>query len=237
MRKVFSVTTDGFLAKLVMALALFVGSALPASAEIVEFTTRGSFLASAGITTTETFDAVTADSQFRTQTVNLGSFSLAGFGPNQGAFNVVNPTPASIYNVNTSAFVLGITDVDSGITITFNSAITAFGADFRGFNNFDSVAQRSIILVNGNSLSSPVVAANSDTSFFGFTSDTPFTTVTIMRNPGYFRDASDAFGMDNVTFAEVSAVPEPSTWAMMILGFAGIGFTTYRRRKTAALAA
>ena len=35
----------------------------------------------------------------------------------------------------------------------------------------------------------------------------------------------------------VSAVPEPSTWAMMILGFAGIGFMAYRRRKSAALAA
>jgi PEP-CTERM motif len=28
----------------------------------------------------------------------------------------------------------------------------------------------------------------------------------------------------------VSAVPEPSTWAMMILGFAGIGFMAYRRK-------
>jgi PEP-CTERM motif len=28
----------------------------------------------------------------------------------------------------------------------------------------------------------------------------------------------------------VSAVPEPSTWAMMILGFAGIGFVAYRRK-------
>ena len=28
-----------------------------------------------------------------------------------------------------------------------------------------------------------------------------------------------------------SAVPEPSTWAMMLLGFAGIGLMTYRRRK------
>jgi PEP-CTERM motif len=34
-----------------------------------------------------------------------------------------------------------------------------------------------------------------------------------------------------------SAVPEPSTWAMMILGFAGIGAMTYRRRKSAMLAA
>jgi choline-glycine betaine transporter len=28
----------------------------------------------------------------------------------------------------------------------------------------------------------------------------------------------------------------PSTWAMMILGFAGIGFMAYRKRKGAALA-
>jgi hypothetical protein len=30
----------------------------------------------------------------------------------------------------------------------------------------------------------------------------------------------------------VAAVPEPSTWAMMILGFAGVGFMAYRRRNT-----
>jgi hypothetical protein len=35
----------------------------------------------------------------------------------------------------------------------------------------------------------------------------------------------------------VNAVPEPSTWAMMILGFAGIAAMTYRRRKSAMLAA
>jgi hypothetical protein len=27
-----------------------------------------------------------------------------------------------------------------------------------------------------------------------------------------------------------AAVPEPSTWAMMILGFAGVGFMAYRRK-------
>ena len=36
---------------------------------------------------------------------------------------------------------------------------------------------------------------------------------------------------------EVSAVPEPSTWAMMILGFAGIGFMAYRRKNKPALMA
>jgi hypothetical protein len=29
---------------------------------------------------------------------------------------------------------------------------------------------------------------------------------------------------------DVAAVPEPSTWAMIVLGFAGIGFLSYRRK-------
>lgn len=31
----------------------------------------------------------------------------------------------------------------------------------------------------------------------------------------------------------IAAVPEPSTWAMMILGFGGVGFLAYRRRNRA----
>jgi PEP-CTERM motif len=39
------------------------------------------------------------------------------------------------------------------------------------------------------------------------------------------------------TLAVASAVPEPSTWAMMLLGFASIGFIAYRRKATPALIA
>jgi hypothetical protein len=39
------------------------------------------------------------------------------------------------------------------------------------------------------------------------------------------------------TEGSVSAVPEPSTWAMMILGFAGISFMAYRRKSKPALLA
>lgn len=38
---------------------------------------------------------------------------------------------------------------------------------------------------------------------------------------------------DNLSFVAtqgIGAVPEPSTWAMMILGFAGVGFMAYRRK-------
>ena len=36
------------------------------------------------------------------------------------------------------------------------------------------------------------------------------------------------------TVGTVSAVPEPSTWAMLLLGFAGMGFMAYRRRNQGA---
>ena len=45
-----------------------------------------------------------------------------------------------------------------------------------------------------------------------------------------FRSGQNSFEFDNIA---VRAVPEPSTWAMMILGFAGIGVVTYRRRRQA----
>ena len=31
---------------------------------------------------------------------------------------------------------------------------------------------------------------------------------------------------------EIEAAPEPSTWAMMLLGFAGLGFAGYRKTRT-----
>jgi hypothetical protein len=44
------------------------------------------------------------------------------------------------------------------------------------------------------------------------------------------------YGLSNgnsVTITEVAAaVPEPSTWAMLILGFCGLGFLAYRKKST-----
>ena len=52
---------------------------------------------------------------------------------------------------------------------------------------------------------------------------------TIPQTGGDFNAAVDAIS--------ISAVPEPATWAMMMLGFVGIGFMSYRRsRRSAAIA-
>jgi len=49
--------------------------------------------------------------------------------------------------------------------------------------------------------------------------------------------APDLFTSWTNTGVVTGAVPEPSTWAMMILGFAGVGYLAYRRRKQPSLLA
>jgi PEP-CTERM motif len=62
-------------------------------------------------------------------------------------------------------------------------------------------------------------------------------------DPDWLRIGTDIVGGNpaptfNLAFSlggdTVTAVPEPSTWAMMILGFAGVGFMAYRRRNQSA---
>jgi hypothetical protein len=63
---------------------------------------------------------------------------------------------------------------------------------------------------------------------------TPFE---ITGGTGQFTIGGDDIKLDNNTIQlAVAAVPEPSTWAMMILGFVGVGAMTYRRRMSAVLA-
>ena len=43
-------------------------------------------------------------------------------------------------------------------------------------------------------------------------------------------DPNHDFQSATLSLTVTSAVPEPATWAMMVLGFAGIGFMAYRRK-------
>jgi hypothetical protein len=43
-------------------------------------------------------------------------------------------------------------------------------------------------------------------------------------------DLANSAGATGAVGALASAVPEPSTWAMMVLGFMGVGFMAYRRK-------
>ena len=65
---------------------------------------------------------------------------------------------------------------------------------------------------------------------YTFTAGSTSETLTLFQSSG--SQASPI--VDDIS---ITAVPEPSTWAMMILGFAGIGFMAYRRKSKPALMA
>jgi len=52
-----------------------------------------------------------------------------------------------------------------------------------------------------------------------------------------FTSLPPTFQTGFAVFTTVAAVPEPGTWAMMLLGFAGIGFMAYRRKSKPSLMA
>jgi hypothetical protein len=71
------------------------------------------------------------------------------------------------------------------------------------------------------------------TTPFNYTLNTQYS----YDNSNSFQYWSDNLTLLPTTVTLTDGVPEPSTWAMMILGFAGIGFVTYRRKSKPALVA
>jgi hypothetical protein len=86
---------------------------------------------------------------------------------------------------------------------------------------------------NATTAGAPGGYQNSEKISFGFLNqlynpnldDTFDIVMTLSGLPGFEGPIRDEI------FVQVgSGVPEPSTWAMMILGFAGLGFISYRRK-------
>jgi PEP-CTERM motif len=112
-----------------------------------------------------------------------------------------------------------------GGTATFNFAtpISAFGAYFSGLQvpntlTFDDGAPQSVAM--------PFDFSNGGMAFVGFTDPgASITSVTVNAN-------NDIIGVDDVFYSgSTNTIPEPSTWVMMLAGFAGLGLTGYRRAK------
>ena len=74
-------------------------------------------------------------------------------------------------------------------------------------------------------------------TYTGGSFDLAINDITLTTNFRFHADADFLTGtISNVAAsgnAQTPAVPEPSTWAMMILGFAGVGIIAYRRRQQA----
>jgi hypothetical protein len=69
------------------------------------------------------------------------------------------------------------------------------------------------------------IGSSSASNFYGF-SGSNFDSIRITSN------SNDSFLIDNLKLSSVGAVPEPTTWMMMLLGMVGIGFAMRRKSET-----
>lgn len=116
----------------------------------------------------------------------------------------------------------------SGLEITLNE-LGGSNYNTAAFNgiNFSNLLFDDGSLLTGYSLSTNL--AGLDASRIAFTSNS------ISFNGQGLAFSNSPYFITLNLLTSTSAVPEPSTWAMMLMGFGGLGFQLRRKRKTAAL--
>ena len=126
---------------------------------------------------------------------------------------------------------------------TPDSSQTFIGSDQFSFKNvtgtYGGIAGTASTISFGNGIFASLSIIAPNLGFTQFSSPDLFTGLPSapVFLTGSFTLINPFFGNGNLTISPVvAAVPEPSTWAMMLLGFAGVGFMAYRRRSSAKLA-
>jgi small ligand-binding sensory domain FIST len=145
-------------------------------------------------------------------TVNdtVGAYTVIGTITTDGVIGTVHPTDVTSYNLTFTGMAVADTPSNSTVNLVGN-ALTANATQLL-FNFSDSSGVDFFI---------------AGPSVF----DNYYQTQVIVDGTLVSKTVTG-----NVAIAAVTAVPEPSTWAMMILGFAGIGFMAYRRKTMLTLA-
>lgn len=203
----------------VAAVAAFISAVSPASAS-VNLLTNGSF---------ETGTYVNGGSNF--ETLFGGSNAINGWVVNSGSIDWIN----TYWGAGAGNFSVDMSGNGAGsISQSFNSTVgQTYNVSFMlGGNPDGGPTVKSIdVFINGElhtfTFDTTGVSKNAmgwQTFSFNFTSNTA------IQNLTFASSGESPWGpaIDNVS---VSAVPEASTWMMMLIGFAGIGFITYRRAR------
>jgi hypothetical protein len=131
----------------------------------------------------------------------------------------------------------------TGFTATYNSFTPDANAS-EGFIFLTIYNQTTGTQVYGNEFQSPsaissFIAANTFAANTTYNYEIDYSNRFDGVDPNSGNNTTQGFDVrTDGTFATgIGAVPEPSTWAMLILGFAGVGFMAYRRKSKPALMA
>ena len=129
--------------------------------------------------------------------------------------------------------------------ISYPGFSTSFGLYWGSLDSYNSIAFYNngdlVATVSGADVPSPAIANGGQSD----PSSNRYVLITSLPsfNVAILSSSSNSFEFDNViaglprASANIAAAPEPATWAMMLLGFLGLGFVGARARKGASMAA
>ena len=151
----------------------------------------------------------------------LGALNWSNASQVQLLFNAIEPGNASKAKINIES-----------LTLTFYNGVGAVGS-------ISTNAKIEFVSGNpGNGNAGYVIGVSSDEGADSSTAPFSIWLDRVLSKIGISASLSDvdagADSFDANCHAIASAVPEPSTWAMLILGFVGIGFMAYRRTSVTA---
>ena len=202
------------------ALLLSVGSA---HAVLTVYTAQASFLAAINAPGTDTY----------------ANFSITGSTPSPinrfaGAYAyTASASGSSFYGAGTTANPWLSTNTAAD-TITFSGLagdVRGIGGNFFSSNSNGLFTAGSVTLTatDGSGSSTQTIVGSTVSSFLGFVSNGPMTSLTLASVQG----ASPIWPTaDNLTIGVgVGVVPEPQTYALMLAGLGMVGFLARRRRR------
>ena len=201
-----------------------------ASADIVTLTYAGTvgsgadtsgYFGTAGANLTN--DAFTATFVFDTNLSGASEYQFAAHGGS--AYPSPSPALSAALTINGKTF-----NEDPTIYADFQESTKSSGI-FQAFAGVGPIDNDTVSLALNVYTDDPNAP-----EFSSLAAPFSYTYVTGGDNSGHFTFGADNLSLLSNTVSQTNptftaAVPEPSTWAMMILGFCGVGFMAYRRKQ------
>ncbi|WP_207221383.1 PEP-CTERM sorting domain-containing protein [Pseudoduganella lutea] len=209
--------------KTAVASAVLLLAAGAAQADITAYTSQSSYLSAAGTTGVDSFDDLDIEPYDGPLVRSAGDYSYE---------LSAGPESIEVWGASDDGSDFWATPGWSGdgLTFTLSGPVNGaggffFGSDLFGFSTPLEAITITATDINGGTLSYTIEAPEVN-SFVGFVSDVQLASLFVKGSePGVFTTANDLH-------LSVSAVPEPSTYAMMLAGLGLAGFAARRQRKS-----
>jgi PEP-CTERM motif len=215
-------------ASMLLAMLALIYGAVEAKADLILYNNSAVFAAAATGVKTIGFEGIAAPNGF----VNYGhggSISLNGitftagnaylYVESSGSYQKTFGTP---YNLQSGDFLMSGNGRPSSLHVTIPGGSKQIAFDLGTFDRTKSLVSVALSTGDRFTLSAPYPT----TTFIGFSSKTPITSLDLLITGG---ERKDTLSLDNFSFGPVQGIPEPTSLTLFSLGAIGYGWLRWKK--------